>query len=40
LQAVRVIAEEQGYLVRGMSVSGSAAGTLEGASNYPVFDAL
>ena len=29
LQAVRVIAEEQGYLVRGMSVSGSAAGTLE-----------
>lgn len=29
LQAVRVMAEEQGYLVRGMSVSGSAAGTLE-----------
>lgn len=29
LQAVRVLAEEQGYHVRGMSVSGSATGTLE-----------
>lgn len=29
LQAVRVMAEENGYYVRGMSVSGSAAGTLE-----------
>lgn len=29
LQAVRVMAEENGYHVRGMSVSGSAAGTLE-----------